>query len=503
MVSLLALKNITTQVLPHSNPGLIKGINMTTIIIPKILARAAFVSNNVITGKGETVQDNLEYLCNEYQSLKKHLFYDSGVFKAHFLLSVDGKLAKCDFPVVSNSEIEILLATSGGLDEDDSEYIPLTNEEISRYARHITLPGFGRKGQEKLKNSRVLIVGTGGLGSPISLYLAAAGVGNIGLIDFDIVESSNLQRQIVHSIKSVGMSKVTSAKRRLLDLNKHINIITYETKIDIDNARELVQSYDLVVDGTDNFSTRYIVNDACSLANKPLVYGAVYQFDGQASVFNHDGGPCYSCVFPHIPPPELSPNCNSAGVIGVLPGVIGLIQATESLKLILGMGDSLSGRLLKYDAMSMKFSEIEITKDLNCSVCSDKRPETDINETPATSNNLDWGTFLLPESFYIDAKSLKTELEAKTNIPILLDVREPEELEVCQLDNILNIPLNLLPSRLAELETNKSFCLVCYSGMRATKAATIMLENNFQKLLVLKGGMKAWNKDVDPDMPFY
>jgi len=389
-----------------------------------------------------------------------------------------------------------LLATSGGMDIDT-----LSNEEVQRYVRHITLPGVGREGQLNLKKAKVLVIGTGGLGSPISLYLAAAGIGTLGLVDFDVVESSNLQRQIVHGNSTLGMPKVESAKQRLLDLNPYIQINAHNTALDTDNALELVGAYDLVIDGTDNFDTRYLVNDACVQLGKPLVYGAIYRFDGQISVLNYKGGPCYRCLFPKAPPAELAPNCSAGGVIGVLPGVVGMIQATEAIKLLIGIGEPLSGRLMRFDALAMKFSEIRFKRRADCPCCSDLRHSETV--APATCADAVPSQPSLAAERYIKPQVLKQVLEHPSSADVLLDVRDASELEVCKLPGVVHIPLAELDGQLASLSRDNTHYLICYAGTRAEQAASTLLAAGFANTKVLQGGMKHWVRDVEPDMPLY
>lgn len=327
---------------------------MKIVIFPEVLVRAAKLDGQRLEGVGSTVGELLSELSDRYPTLRVHLYYANKQFKEHFLLTHKGTLVNTNCTLSDGDIVEIMLATSGGID-----VATLSNEEVQRYARHITLPGVGREGQSRLKQAKVLIIGTGGLGSPVCLYLAAAGVGTIGLVDFDVVEPSNLQRQIAHGHSTIGEPKVESAQQRMHDLNPHIHIVTHRCAIDADNAEELICKYDLVVDGTDNFATRYLVNAICVKFHKPLVFGAIYRFAGQVSVFNQEEGPCYQCLFPNSPPPELAPSCNAGGVIGVLPGVVGLLQATEAVKIILRIGKTLSGRLLCFDALAMCFNEVK------------------------------------------------------------------------------------------------------------------------------------------------
>lgn len=399
---------------------------MNAVSFPDILVRVAKLPASTLEGAGSTLREVIENLCIEHPQLRAHLLYENNQLKEHFLFTAEEELIDANDPLPEKAKIEVLLATSGGMDVDQ-----LSNEEVQRYVRHITLPGVGREGQLNLKKAKVLIIGTGGLGSPISLYLAAAGIGTLGLVDFDVVESSNLQRQIVHGNSTLGLPKVESAKQRLQDLNSHIQINTYDTAFNTDNALELVGAYDLVIDGTDNFETRYLVNDACVQLGKPLVYGAIYRFDGQISVLNYKGGPCYRCLFPQAPPAELAPNCSAGGVIGVLPGVVGMIQATEAIKLLIGIGEPLSGRLMRFDALAMKFSEIRFKRRADCPCCSELRHTQSI--APAVCADAMPSQPSLAEERYIKPRVLKQLLERHSKADVLLDVRDASELEVCKL----------------------------------------------------------------------
>ncbi len=376
--------------------------------------------------------------------------------------------------------------------------IYLSKEEIYRYSRHLLIPEVGIGGQKKLKASKVLIIGTGGLGSPVSLYLAAAGVGKIGLVDYDTVDESNLQRQIVHSNSTIGVPKVESAKQRLLEINPYIEIKTYNLILSKENALEIMKDYDLIIDGTDNFSTRYLVNDACYFLKKPFVYGSIFRFDGQVTVFYPEVGPCYRCLYPEPPPPGTVPSCAEGGVFGVLPGVIGSLQATEAIKILIGIGDPLIGKLILYDALKMEFRTLKIRKAPHCPLCG---------ENPTITELIDYESFCGTESYTLEPQyelspqEVAEKLNNSPNIRIL-DVREPHEWEICHLPGSIFIPLNELPSKLSELDPTKEYILVCKVGKRSYSALEILLGAGF-KAYHMRGGLNAYAKEVDPNMPIY
>ena len=380
----------------------------------------------------------------------------------------------------------------------------LTHEEIRRYSRHLLIPELGLAGQQKLKAASVLVVGTGGLGSPVAMYLAAAGVGKIGLVDYDVVDFSNLQRQVIHGTEGLGTLKVDSAKKRLLDINPEIEVVTYNDLFTSENALEIARGYDLVIDGTDNFPTRYLVNDVCVMLGIPNVYGSIFRFDGQVSVFDASDGPCYRCIFPEPPPPGLVPSCAEGGVLGVLPGTVGTLQATEGLKLLLGIGTSLKGRMLLYNALDMSFDYINLRKNSKCKVCS---PEPEITAlidyeefcgVPAHDHDegsagADWD---------ISALEL-AEMLAGGNAPRLIDVREPHELHIAKIEGADLIPLGQLAARLSELDSAEEIVLMCKAGSRSARALDMLLGAGFRKLKNLKGGINAWSREVDPEVPIY
>lgn len=379
----------------------------------------------------------------------------------------------------------------------------LTPAEIQRYARHLIMPEVAMSGQQRLKAAKVLCIGAGGLGSPLTLYLAAAGVGTLGIVDFDVVDVSNLQRQIIHFTSDIGRSKVASAQEKLLAINPDLNVLRHEHPIDSSNALDLFARYDVIVDGTDNFPTRYLVNDACVLLSKPNVYGSIFRFDGQASVFFPPHGPCYRCLYPEPPPPDLVPNCAEGGVLGILPGMIGVVQATETVKLILGTGRPLIGRLLLYDALDMTVREMKVRKNPRCPICG---------PNPTITGLIDYQEFCgvrgaetaaaAPAGAAITPLELKALLE-RGERPFILDVRNPEEITICRIAGSTVIPLPELPGRLGELDRNQPMIVHCKSGVRSAKAITLLQAEGFSRLTNLTGGILGWIKEVDPSLPAY
>ena len=378
----------------------------------------------------------------------------------------------------------------------------LSKQEVLRYSRHLIMPEVGMEGQLKLKKAKVLCIGTGGLGAPLGLYLAAAGVGRIGLVDFDTVDFTNLQRQVLFGTSDVGRPKITAAADRLRNLNPEIQIDAYEAQLTSENALELFKDYDIIVDGTDNFPTRYLVNDACVILGKPNVYGSIFRFEGQITVFGYPDGPCYRCLYPEPPPPGLVPSCAEGGVLGVLPGIVGTIQAAETLKLIIGKGQPLVGRLLLFDALAMKFRELKLRKNPDCPVCGTHPTVTKLidyvqfcgirgEEAPTTVTNI-------PE---ITPRDLKSRLDKGDDLYIL-DVREPHEYDICNLNGHL-IPLGELPQRVHELDSSREIVAHCRSGKRSADAVDFLQKAGFRKIWNLKGGILAWSDDVDPSVPKY
>jgi len=379
--------------------------------------------------------------------------------------------------------------------------VTLSNEEVLRYSRHLIMPEVGMEGQLKLKAAKVLCIGAGGLGSPLAMYLAAAGVGTLGIVDFDVVDFTNLQRQIIHATEDVGRKKLESAEESIKGINPFVNVLKFETRLTSENALSILRDFDVVVDGTDNFPTRYLVNDACVLAGKPNVYGSIFRFEGQASVLATKEGPCYRCWYPEPPPPGLVPSCAEGGVLGILPGLVGVIQATETVKLILGKGEPLIGRVLLVDALGMRFRELKLRKNPDCPVCGTHPTITGLidyqefcgirgEEAPVTTK--------VPE---IQPEELKQRLDAGEDI-FILDVREPHEYQICNLNGYL-IPLGDLPKRVHELDSSREIVAHCRSGVRSAKAVDFLRQAGFRKVKNLAGGVLAWSDRVDPKLPRY
>jgi adenylyltransferase/sulfurtransferase len=385
------------------------------------------------------------------------------------------------------------------------EKIEFSNDEIARYSRHLIMPEVTLEGQKRLKAASILCIGAGGLGSPIALYLAAAGIGRMGLVDPDVVDFSNLQRQILHGTKDVGRKKLNSARDRIREVNPNVQIDLHDTLFTSENAEEIVRDYDIVIDGTDNFPTRYLSNDICVFLKKPNVYGSIFRFDGQCTVFApHLGGPCYRCMFPEPPPPGMVPSCAEGGVLGVLPGIIGVIQAIEAIKLIMGLGESLIGRLVHFDAINMKFREFKLRRDPKCPVCG---------ANPTITKLIDYDQFCgIPQAAAAEAaeapiptmtvRELKQKLDNADKF-LLLDVREPFEWDICHIDQAKLIPLGQLPSRMSELDSADEIVIHCKSGARSAKAVRLLQEAGFSKLHNVEGGITAWADEVDPSVPKY
>jgi adenylyltransferase/sulfurtransferase len=471
---------------------------------------------DVVELEGGTVGELLANLTAEYGDLRQHLYSAEGKLRSFVNVYVNEDdiryLQREQTPLAPGDVVSIVPSVAGGAGtavETDVRLPELTNEEVQRYSRHLIMPEVGVDGQRRLKAARVLCVGAGGLGSPAALYLAAAGVGTIGIVDFDAVDSSNLQRQIIHGTPDVGRSKLESARSRLSALNPNVHIEGHETALTSKNALDILREYDVVVDGTDNFPTRYLVNDACVILQKPNAYGSIFRFEGQASVFATKGGPCYRCLYPEPPPPGLVPSCAEGGVLGVLPGVIGTIQATEAIKLILGVGEPLVGRFLIYDALRMRFRELKLRRDPECPVCGDH---------PTVRELIDYDQFCgirpaaqaaaaaaLPPEQEITVDDLKKAQDRKEPL-FVLDVREPQEFQICRIPGSTLIPLGDLPNRLAELPSGAGappIVVHCKMGGRSAKAVKLLRERGFTQARNLTGGILAWIDRIDPALPKY
>ncbi len=388
--------------------------------------------------------------------------------------------------------------------------ITLNKDEILRYSRHLILPEVGMEGQLKLKNAKVLMVGAGGLGAPLGLYLAASGVGRVGIVDFDVVDYTNLQRQVIHGTKDVGRKKLDSAADSMLDINPYMQVDKFDTAITSENALDIIKDYDMVVDGTDNFPTRYLINDACVLLKKPNVYGSIFRFEGQATIFAYPGGPCYRCLYPEPPPPGLVPSCAEGGVLGILPGTIGLIQATEAVKLILGIGESLVGRLLLYDALAMRFRELKLRRNPECPVCGDHpsiHELIDYHQFCGVPNPAEVAPVAEQQAGYmsdteIDAVALKARLDRGDKFQFI-DVREPNEYQIASIPGAKLIPLGDVPKRVGELDPNSEVIVHCKMGGRSAKACDFLRQSGFKNVKNMLGGITAWSDKIDPSVPKY
>jgi adenylyltransferase/sulfurtransferase len=480
-----------------------------TIIIPTPLRQFAAGNAEIEVSGAATAKEALGQLTTEYPAIRKHIYDDQDVLRNFINVYVGDEdirhLDGPDTPVKDGETIMIVPSIAGGNAEARAaETLPsLTNEEYARYSRHLILPEVGLEGQRKLKAARVLMIGTGGLGSPLGLYLAAAGVGTLGLVDFDVVDESNLQRQIIHGTKDIGRSKIASATDRLLDINPNTKIESFETRLTSENALELFRDFDVIVDGTDNFPTRYLVNDASVLTGKPNVYGSIFRFEGQASVFWAEKGACYRCLYPEPPPPGLVPSCAEGGVLGVLPGIVGTIQATETIKVILGAEGILLNRLLLFDAWKMTFRQLKLRKDPACPICGDN---------PTIKELIDYEEFCglrnpaadeRPQLEEITATELQNLLEKDPNLQ-LIDVREPFEYEIARIPGGKLIPLGEVEARSNEIDPDKMTVVHCKGGVRSAKAIESLKAAGFAgRLINLRGGIKAWSDDVDPTVPKY
>jgi adenylyltransferase/sulfurtransferase len=474
-----------------------------TVSIPTPL-RPFTAGRDTLELAGDTVGQVLDDLMATHTGLKRHLLQDDGrlrSFVSLYLNETDIRhLASTATPVRAGDVLTIVPSIAGGSPATAEAKAPLSHAEMLRYSRHLLLPEVGVAGQRKLKAARVLTVGAGGLGSPLSLYLAAAGVGTIGIVDFDVVDLTNLQRQIVHGTSTLGRSKLDSAEARLTDLNPNVRIERHETRLTSQNALEILREYDIVVDGTDNFPTRYLVNDACVLLDKPNVYGSIFRFEGQASLFYAARGPCYRCLYPEPPPPGLVPSCAEGGVLGVLPGIIGSIQALETIKWIIGAGTSLLGRLVLFDALKLRFRELELRKDPSCPICGTQPSIHELIDYEAFCGIGSEPAYLGPE---ITAEELEQEMRDKGQGLVLIDVREPHEWDIAHIEGARLIPLGQLPERLSELDGHTEIVTHCHHGARSMKALEILKGAGFGKVRSLAGGIDAWAERVDPGLARY
>jgi sulfur-carrier protein adenylyltransferase/sulfurtransferase len=481
----------------------------TKILIPTPL-RPYTDKQEAVEADGATIGELLADLTKRHSGLKAHLYNEQGKLRSFVNVYLNDEdiryLQKEQTPVSPGDTVSIIPSVAGGVATATETLPQLTNDEIKRYSRHLIMPEVGIDGQRRLKAGKVLCIGAGGLGSPAAMYLAAAGIGTIGLVDYDVVDFSNLQRQIIHGTPDVGRSKLASARDRLHAINPHVDIQTYETALSSENAMQLFEPYDVILDGTDNFPTRYLTNDACVLLGKPNAYGSIFRFEGQASVFATKNGPCYRCLYPEPPPPGLVPSCAEGGVLGVLPGIIGVIQATESLKLIAGIGEPLIGRFLIYDALRMHFRELKLRKDPDCPVCGTHptvkklidyeqfcglRPAAS-EAAPVNANN----------ALEITAVELKQRLDRGDQLRII-DVREPNEWQINRIPGAQLIPLGEIPRRYAELDPEEELVMQCKIGGRSAKAADFLRSVGFKRVLNLRGGIVEWIDKVDPTLPKY
>ncbi len=477
-----------------------------TIIIPTPLRQYAG-NNDTFQVEAGTVGEALTKLTGDHPDLRKHLYNEDGALRSFVNIYVndeDIRYAQNDkTPVKEGDSISIVPSIAGGVEtSEDLQKVELSNEEIRRYSRHLIMPEVGMEGQRKLKAGSVLMIGAGGLGSPLGLYLSAAGVGRIGIVDFDTIDESNLQRQVLYSTDQVGNSKLAMAKERLQGLNPYVQIDPYEEHLSSENALDIFKEYDVIVDGTDNFPTRYLVNDASVLTGKPNVYGSIFRFEGQASVFGLDDGPCYRCLYPEPPPPGLVPSCAEGGVFGVLPGIVGSIQANEVIKLLTGIGEPLKGRLLLFDALKMSFRTLKLRRNPECPVCGDNPTQKElIDYEQFCGVETSWSDYKRDAEYEIEVEELKEQLDSGKK-PVVLDVREPHEYEIANLGGKL-IPLRELPSRLKELDSAQDIVVHCKMGGRSQEAVELLKSAGFRKVKNLVGGIDRWAKEIDSSLPRY
>ena len=479
---------------------------MAKIIIPTAL-RQFVDQHDSVEVTGGTVGEALGQLTAQYPNIKKNLYTEQGKLRSFVNVYVNDEdiryLDKDATRLEGTEIISIVPSIAGGaVGLAEPETAALSNEEVARYSRHLILPEVGMDGQLKLKQGKVLLIGAGGLGAPLGLYLAAAGVGRIGLVDFDVVDASNLQRQVIHGTSDIGRKKIDSAADRMLEINPNLRVDKFDTGLTSENALNILKDYDVVVDGTDNFPTRYLVNDACVLQKKPNVYGSIFRFEGQATVFAYEDGPCYRCLYPEPPPPGLVPSCAEGGVLGILPGLVGLIQATETVKILLGVGETLKNRLLLYDALNMRFRELRLRRDPDCPVCGTH---------PTVTKLIDYQEFcgvrpspapVAGGDGVIDVTEVKQKLDRGDNF-VLIDVREPHEYQIARIPGAKLIPLGELPKHLGELDPNAEYVMHCKTGGRSQKATDLLKQSGFKNVRNMTGGITAWSDKVDPTVPKY
>jgi molybdopterin/thiamine biosynthesis adenylyltransferase/rhodanese-related sulfurtransferase/molybdopterin converting factor small subunit len=473
-----------------------------TVSIPTPL-RSFTAGKDTVELDGDTVGQVLDGLLTTHAGLKRHLLQDDGRLRTFVNLYLNEtdirQLSSTATPVRPGDVLTIVPSIAGGSSVLGTEP-SLSHAEVLRYSRHLLLPEVGLAGQRKLKSARVLAIGAGGLGSPLSLYLAAAGVGTIGIVDFDVVDLTNLQRQIVHGTSTLGWPKLESAEARLTDVNPNVQVEKHEARLTSQNALEILGEYDIIVDGSDNFPTRYLVNDACVLLGKPNVYGSIFRFEGQASVFYAQEGPCYRCLYAEPPPPGLVPSCAEGGVLGVLPGIIGSIQALETIKWIIGAGDSLVGRLLLFDALKLRFRELKLRKDPTCPLCGEQPTIHELIDYEAFCGIGEEPAYAGPE---ISAEELRREMDQKGSDLVLIDVREPHEWDIAHIEGARLIPLGQLPERLGELDGHAEIVTHCHHGVRSMKALALLKGAGFSRVRSLAGGIDAWAERVEAGMPRY
>jgi adenylyltransferase/sulfurtransferase len=484
---------------------------MAKILIPTPL-RQFTGKQDAVSVPGATVGEVLDGLTAQFPDLRKQIYTDEGKLRSFINVYLNDEdiryLNKAATPSKDSDTLSLVPSIAGGSAVAEPPVEDLTKDEILRYSRHLIIPEVGIDGQRKLKAAKVLLIGAGGLGAPLGLYLSAAGVGRIGLVDFDVVDFTNLQRQVIHSTKDVGRNKIDSAAEKMQGINPHLKIDKHEVALTSENALDILKDYDLVVDGTDNFPTRYLVNDACVLLGKPNVYGSIFRFEGQATIFATEGGPCYRCLYPEPPPPGLVPSCAEGGVLGILPGTIGLIQATEAVKLILGIGEPLIGRLLLYDALGMKFRELKLRKNPECPICGEHRTITKLIDyhqfcgVPSPKEAAPVQETTTVNEGEIDVLELKQKMDRGDKFT-LIDVREPHEYQICSIPGARLIPLGEFPGHVSEFNPEDDIVIHCRSGMRSAKACNVLRQAGFQHVRNVVGGILAWSDKVDSSMPKY